>query len=175
MQISWDFSLRYQCLQLSIFACVSRTSLVQFNKWEVVRGMRLTQISWNRFYHSPILASWIESILLILVAELARQPLPPRKGSHQSAGKISREDMLTFSENDAFCAGQVSKCIEERVVCTLKSILFSALTLTLRIFSVQFIIKLLLIFKRNEDYSSILGRCITESSIWSRAILSIIV
>lgn len=95
MQIPLEFPPRYQWLGSSIFASVFWTSVVNLNKWEAAHVVRLTQISWNRFSYSPVLAPWIESILLIIVAELARQTLPLRKGSHQSASENSQEDMET--------------------------------------------------------------------------------
>lgn len=79
--------------------------------------VRVTQINWNRFSYSPVLASWIESILSITVAELARQPLPQEKDLISLLVKTHRKTREYFSENGVFRAGQVSKFIDLRGVC----------------------------------------------------------
>lgn len=142
-----NFPLDTNAYILQFFVCVSWTSLVQFNKWEV-HGMRLTQISWNRFHYSLILASWIESILLIIVAELARQPLPQEKDPISLLVKYHRK--TTHLQRMML---SVQARLGRKGACTLESVLFSVLTLILGIFYIQFIMKLLLIFKRNEDSS----------------------
>lgn len=165
MQIPLEFPPRYQCLGSSIFASVFWTSVVSLSKWEVAHVMSLAQISWNRFWYSPVLASWIESVLLITVAELARQPLPQEKDLISLLVKTHRKTWEHFSENDVFCAGRVSKFIELKAVCSLESSLSLGLTMIFRDI-------LYLVYYKNDCWFSeelkiplFLGCSISQSSV----------